>query len=1331
MAQSNPYYLANWKRLLRLGAELLNLDSLEAQKAMILDATRELLACEANLFLSENGAHIPNFQEVDQDASLLMLTALEQRQIMAKPLHTENRLKKTSGRLRSPEGHSTGAAIIAAPLFFHDVSLGVLQLSRPKGPAFSKDELELVEGLAMQSAIAIQASQQIEKNRKQIRLLSLVRKVSQQIAELLDLDELTRQVARLIQETFNYYYVAIFTIEPGSDVLRFWHSARQLSSNTSSEPVSPLAVEGNQEFLVEVKIGQGIIGRVALTGEAIIANDVSQNPYYRVLDTLPETKSEAALPLRIENRVLGVLDVQSHLPEAFDETDILVLGALADNIATAVENARLYSDVNRRASHLSVVAEVSNAITSILDLDDLLQEVVRLVSVRLGYPVVHVYSVHSGRRKIFFQAGITHGNRIEPSDEFTIDLDDPLHRIAYVAREGKSQIVNIAGSGHTDQDESLYSQLIVPLTFADEILGILEVKGDPGKLFGQDDQFLLNSLADHIAIALRNASLFRSEMWRRRVADSMREVAGLLTADAALEQVLDLILKELIRALPCDIAAIWLSEDEDVRKSPSNLKLSAIQLTQEFESYLSKMENALTPPEIVQLLNQTEVPSPWLIDALSSPYPKIRQKKEPYEPLGAIFDFPSDYSAIAAPLKVGGEPLGVLVLIHRTSDRYGHEAQAMTDTFASYAAVAIENTRLYEAAHDQAWVSTVLLQVAEATQSLNTLDELLSTMARITPMLVGVNSCSFFLWDSASDTFSLAASYGLAEKLDSNAETLRIPLGEFPVFDQLFFAKGPVVVSGAEISSLLPDSDLASKSFVLFPMISRNEVLGALLIDYNAVSDPSQAKKYAEGVGWDEKFAIIQGIAHQTAVAAENIRLLKAQQDEAYVSMALLQVAQAVVSSNTLDETLAAIVRITPILVGVKRSLIYLWDSDRNIFYLSQSYGLNRSELQEMSGPFQKDEFPILEAVRNNNAIVYHAISPETEVPLSWKNVDRFHFDFIEQDIQELLGLEKSQSEAELSIEYLRSPHSLLHGFPLSVKGEVLGVLLTQEMDLVAGRPSRQVREKRLEITIGITQQAAMAIQSDQLQREVVERERLEREFQLAREIQETFLPDHLPTHPGWDLVSLWRPARQVSGDFYDVIELSNQHWGLVIADVADKGMPAALYMTLIRSLIRAAIKDEISPASVLRRVNDLLVADSKSGMFVTIFYAVLSLESGALDYANAGHNPPVLLRRNLELMKLTGTAMALGIFEGIDVKQEQIAIHQGDSLVLYTDGITEAFSPQDELFGEERLIQVIQQNKNGSVADLANAIDQAVFDFTGGDTSSDDITLVILRRKS
>jgi sigma-B regulation protein RsbU (phosphoserine phosphatase) len=192
---------------------------------------------------------------------------------------------------------------------------------------------------------------------------------------------------------------------------------------------------------------------------------------------------------------------------------------------------------------------------------------------------------------------------------------------------------------------------------------------------------------------------------------------------------------------------------------------------------------------------------------------------------------------------------------------------------------------------------------------------------------------------------------------------------------------------------------------------------------------------------------------------------------------------------------------------------------------------------------------------------------------------------------------------------------------------------------------------------------------------------------------------------------------------------------GLVIADVADKGMPAALFMTLVRTLVRATALQANRPEQVLERVNDLLVPDAPQGMFVTLAYAVLNLETGELEYANAGHNPPLLLRnRSCDLTPFERTGMALGVLEGNHIEGRRIQLEQEDFVIMYTDGVTEAFSPQGEIFGEQRLFETILDVVNSDSAHVVDAqtvlerIDWAVSDFVDEATVSDDLTLVILK---
>jgi phosphoserine phosphatase RsbU/P len=243
--------------------------------------------------------------------------------------------------------------------------------------------------------------------------LSLVSSVSGQIASLTNLNELYSQVTRLIQETFAYYHVAIFTLDERAGLLRFRGSA----SKDGASKMRP-------DFAIEP--GHGIIGTVAARGAEILAPDVREEASYLHLDMLPETRSEAALPLKIEETILGVLDVQSDQPNAFHESDLLTLRALADTVALAIESARLYERLERRAGQIASVFEVSRVLSSILDLDELLQQVVQLIQHRFGYPFVHVFTVHPGRRLVMYRAGT--GERSESLRllERHYPLDAPL-----------------------------------------------------------------------------------------------------------------------------------------------------------------------------------------------------------------------------------------------------------------------------------------------------------------------------------------------------------------------------------------------------------------------------------------------------------------------------------------------------------------------------------------------------------------------------------------------------------------------------------------------------------------------------------------------------------------------------------------------------------------------------------------------------------------------------------------------------------------------------------------------------------------------------------------
>jgi len=1066
-----------WAQILELSERLLKGNQLSMQCREVERIASELFEAKARLWLDRSMFHLPGLEQT--------------RGFSTSPSSKCLRQAFKKGQVQESEDKKT----LAVPLKNQDILLGALQIVRPDATPFSKRERDLLEKLAAQVALLLTISHRNAVEQWRIEQLTLVRQVSAQIANVLELDELCSRVTRLIQSTFKYYYVAIFTRESGQETLRFRSSAGPAKINDRRKK-SPV---------LQVKIGDGLIGYVAANGEEVVSNDIRTEPRFRFVNSLPETQSEVTLPLKVEDNVLGVLDVQSDQLNAFHPNDLLVLRALADNIATAVENARLFGDLEKRAQQLSVVAEVGRNITTILDLGELLNKVASLIQERFGFPYVQLFSVHPNRRQVIYEAGS--GARSQETEGYRLNMDSQEGIIPHVARTGQTILARDVSQEPLYKPSPLpphdtQAELCVPLIYDTRVVGVLDIQSDKLNAFNTDDRFLFESLADTIAAAIHNADVYRSERWRRQVSDSLREVAGLLSSDVSVDDVLDAILRELERNLPCDVAAVWLMDGEEI--------------------YLAHLHGA-DPVEVEGVARRWPETYAYLVNALDSREPVIRMPVDPLGPTGLACGYAADYSSIAAALRIEDQPVGLLTLSHHLPGRYGHEAQAMTATFASYAAVAIENARLYDSA-----------------------------------------------------------------------------------------------------------------------------------------------------------------------------------QEQAYASAALLQVAQAVADSNNLDETLNSIVRITPILVGVKSCAIYFADSES--FRPAQAYGFPEDVQELLWGRnFAPGDFPLLDTVRERGQLVIGLLAPSS--PQDW--------------LDPLLML--TEEDAYYA---MQGGERLLIGFPVMVRNDLFGVMVVEESN-----EDRRFRQKRIEIISGICQQVALSIQNEHLQREMVLRERLEHEVELARQIQKTFLPDHLPEFPNWDLGAYWRPAREVGGDFYDIFELPDGRLGLFIADVSDKGIPAALFMALTRTLVRAVVYDTPSPAAVLQRVNNIIIPDNEQSMFVTAFYASLDLNTGMFEYANAGHNPPLwFTKKNGSITALPRTGMALGIVENTEMENKIIQLHGGDFVLMYTDGLTEAFSPEEEAFGEERVNELLHKHADDTAASMMSAFENAINGFSGMLPPADDLTMVSIR---
>ena len=240
------------------------------------------------------------------------------------------------------------------------------------------------------------------------------------------------------------------------------------------------------------------------------------------------------------------------------------------------------------------------------------------------------------------------------------------------------------------------------------------------------------------------------------------------------------------------------------------------------------------------------------------------------------------------------------------------------------------------------------------------------------------------------------------------------------------------------------------------------------------------------------------------------------------------------------------------------------------------------------------------------------------------------------------------------------------------------------------------------------------------------QRIRLEQELEMARGVQKSLLPTQTPSIPGFTLVADWRPAREVAGDFYDFFSLPDGRWGLVLADVSGKGAPAALYMAMARSLIRSEASRHTNPSAVLTEVNRRLLKESSNAMFVTVFYAILDPIPRSLTYANAGHDPPFLRRASGGVERLPYGGLIMGLFEQLTLTDETLNLESRDTLVAYTDGLTDTVNHLDEDYGHTRLADTLN-SAPAAARDILAHILKDLEAFAGPVPRPDDITLLIL----
>lgn len=616
-------------------------------------------------------------------------------------------------------------------------------------------------------------------------------------------------------------------------------------------------------------------------------------------------------------------------------------------------------------------------------------------------------------------------------------------------------------------------------------------------------------------------------------------------------------------------------------------------------------------------------------------------------------------SALFVPLIAGEEVFGVMAVQSRRPRAYSHHHLRILAILANAAASALSMSGIHDQARFLSLQLALARRVAMQLTSLQPVPELMNQVAALIHETFGHFHVHIF--ERIDDDLILRAS----SNPDSPVANQRLPVG--------VDLAGQATAEAAILT--LPSEGQAFTQAVL-PLRSEEHVLGA--IELQAGPDHPLLPHHIQ---------LAEMIAAQLTMAILEARNYAQQQEEAWVTTVLLEVARHAARPGDTDEALQAVLQLTTLLAGSAWAVLLLPCPQPEFLRVGPVAGLGRlhkAGLDELRLPASQFDLPLMDDESHGPA----------RVPMP-------------------VGLAEHVHQAETAL-----------ALAVSDGTSLLGILLLEDQDLKGRRPA---------LLSGIGRQVGLRLENTRLIEAAAIRRTLEREVAMARGIQESFLPKSIPTHPGWELGTTWRVAREVGGDFYDFIPLApgpdGPRWGIVIADVADKGVPAALVMALCRTLLRSVAISRIDPGITLTRLNELIFADTQTDLFVSVFYAVWEPGSGHLSYANGGHNPPILFGPSRTSRELPEHGMLLGVDPGAGYQTHSLTLAPGSLLVLFTDGVTEAAGPQGDFFGTDRLRRLVLDRDDWQAQEVADALTAGVLAFSGESYLADDLTAVVLRR--
>lgn len=464
------------------------------------------------------------------------------------------------------------------------------------------------------------------------------------------------------------------------------------------------------------------------------------------------------------------------------------------------------------------------------------------------------------------------------------------------------------------------------------------------------------------------------------------------------------------------------------------------------------------------------------------------------------------------------------------------------------------------------------------------------------------------------------------------------------------------------------------RSLIALPLIGHGRLIGAV-----------EAINKIGGGFTDADLDILTGLNHQIAVAVANTHLYRQVKREALEKNLLYETGKKLSEKLSLEEVLAAILDSLKQVVSYESGGVFLCD-DRGVD-LNAIYSVGYAPGSESSLHMKCDQGLVGAAATTGEEVIVPDVKADPRYVQANPN-----------------------TRSEIVV-------------PIKVSDRVIGVINLESTELNA------YDQNDLSLITAFASQAGISIERAMLHESNLEAKQLEAQLNVARETQRTFLPDHDPVVPGYDITGQNTPSGQVGGDYYDFISIVDSHLGIPIADVSGKGMPAALIMASFRASLIAEIRNNYSIRTIAEKVNSLLCESLEPGNYVTGVYGVLDSTNHIFTFSNFGHNPPIWLRQNGDVELLTEGGLVLGVTGKTVFEERALMMQPGEIIVMYTDGVTEVFDDSGREFGQEGLVEVVRSNRSRPSTEITEAINQAVSEHAASNHVFDDITLVVIKR--